>query len=187
MVAELCREAPEIGVVVMDAHSLAAAEDTFDMAIAAFVAHVVESPSAVVHDMARVVRPGGRVVLCLPGPPDPRWTGFFNLFGRFAPRVDAQRIAQPVIADDLLTSAGLHDLERWTVTAELPVASAEAVWEHEMTHGFAGYVASLEPDDRRAFRAAVLEELRTMETAGPIAYVRTAAVTTGYVGQQRRD
>ena len=46
----------------MDASTLKFADDTFDIVYAPYVISVVPDPVAVVHEMIRVCRPGGRVV-----------------------------------------------------------------------------------------------------------------------------
>jgi phosphatidylethanolamine/phosphatidyl-N-methylethanolamine N-methyltransferase len=51
------------GVMVMDAHHLAFAPSTFDCVVAQFVITLVESPERVLTECARVVRPGGDIVL----------------------------------------------------------------------------------------------------------------------------
>jgi phosphatidylethanolamine/phosphatidyl-N-methylethanolamine N-methyltransferase len=50
-------------LVVMDAHQLAFADASFDCAIAQFVITLVEDPERVLSECARVVKPGGEIIL----------------------------------------------------------------------------------------------------------------------------
>jgi phosphatidylethanolamine/phosphatidyl-N-methylethanolamine N-methyltransferase len=50
-------------VEVMDAHKLAFADGAFDCAVAQFVITLVENPEQVLSECARVVRPGGAIIL----------------------------------------------------------------------------------------------------------------------------
>src|SRR6202008_323841 len=50
-------------LVVMDAHQLAFADASFDCAIAQLVITLVEDPERVLSECARVVRPGGQIIL----------------------------------------------------------------------------------------------------------------------------
>src|SRR4051794_29803804 len=54
---------PNVAFSVGDATGLAAADDAYDGAIARFVVHHLPVPARLVEEMARVVRPGGKVVL----------------------------------------------------------------------------------------------------------------------------
>jgi phosphatidylethanolamine/phosphatidyl-N-methylethanolamine N-methyltransferase len=50
-------------VMVMDAHNLAFADAAFDCVVAQFVITLVADPEAVLSECARVVRPGGEIIL----------------------------------------------------------------------------------------------------------------------------
>lgn len=50
-------------VQVMDAHDLDFADDSFDCVVAQFVITLVENPERVLSECARVVRPGGEIIL----------------------------------------------------------------------------------------------------------------------------
>jgi phosphatidylethanolamine/phosphatidyl-N-methylethanolamine N-methyltransferase len=51
------------GVLVMDAHDLAFADASFDCVVTQFVITLVENPERVLDECARVVRPGGEIIL----------------------------------------------------------------------------------------------------------------------------
>lgn len=50
-------------VMVMDAHQMAFADASFDCVVAQFVITLVEDPERVLSECARVVRPGGEIIL----------------------------------------------------------------------------------------------------------------------------
>ena len=47
----------------MDATAMDFADDTFDVAVATYVMTVVPDPAAVMHELARVLKPGGRLIV----------------------------------------------------------------------------------------------------------------------------
>jgi phosphatidylethanolamine/phosphatidyl-N-methylethanolamine N-methyltransferase len=55
---------PSASLFEMDATHLRFADASFDVAAAMFVMTVVPDPKAVMHELARVTRPGGRVLIC---------------------------------------------------------------------------------------------------------------------------
>lgn len=92
--------------VQMDATSLAFADGTFDAVYAPHVVNVVPDPIAIGREMARVCRPGGRVVLLnhFDGVPETS-----NLTNRVAGRVaNLFSVNWDVPLDDFLQQAGLE-------------------------------------------------------------------------------
>lgn len=69
----LRRALPRLGprVAVADAACLPFGEHAFGDAFAVWVMHAVGDPAAVLAETARVLRPGGRFVICSTAPPDP--------------------------------------------------------------------------------------------------------------------
>jgi phosphatidylethanolamine/phosphatidyl-N-methylethanolamine N-methyltransferase len=54
---------PDVTLEVMDAGAMTFADDSFDVAVAAYVVTAVPDHRAVMNEMVRVVRPGGRILL----------------------------------------------------------------------------------------------------------------------------
>jgi len=54
---------PNVQLMQMDAADLKFADNTFDIVYAPYVISVVPDPVAVTHEMRRVCRPGGRIVI----------------------------------------------------------------------------------------------------------------------------
>lgn len=55
---------PKAALLEMDATDLRFNDASFDVAVAMFVMTVVPDPKAVMHELARVTKPGGRVLIC---------------------------------------------------------------------------------------------------------------------------
>jgi SAM-dependent methyltransferase len=162
-----CRRAvPGADVRAAPAEALPFADDTFDCALAQLVFHFVSDQSAAVRDMARVVRPGGRVAACV-------WdfTGGMTLLRSYW---DAARTVDPSAPDEvgrfggrpgelagLWRDAGLGDV----VDGALVVASGYEGFE-ELWSSFLGgvgpsgaHASSLPKDRRDALREALYRRL----------------------------
>ncbi|ATB39106.1 ubiquinone biosynthesis protein UbiE [Cystobacter fuscus] len=82
------REGLRVEFQVADAMALPFADDSFDVASIAFGIRNVDDPVKCLSEMARVVRPGGRVVVLEFGQP----TGFFGALFRFYSKVVMPRV-----------------------------------------------------------------------------------------------
>jgi phosphatidylethanolamine/phosphatidyl-N-methylethanolamine N-methyltransferase len=61
--ADKCNAQNVEALIEMDATALAFAPATFDIAVATYVMTVVPEPARVMHELARVVRPGGQIII----------------------------------------------------------------------------------------------------------------------------
>lgn len=176
MVSELRRDQPSVDARVMDAHALDLPTDAFDAVAASFVIHIVDDPSQVLAEARRVVRRGGLVAMTVPGPfsDQSRWDRYFGLQRDFMPNPETWSVAGPTDVAALFAAAGLDDYHQEPLEIDLPVASPELAWRHEMSHGFAGFVRSLRPDDQREFKRLALIELQRMHDNGGIRFQRGA-------------
>ena len=88
MVSLLAAAHPEIDVRLMDAHRLDLPGACYDLATGGFVIHLVAEPLRVLAGLRRVLRPGARVALTVPGPCEDngRWNAWETLVGQFASR-----------------------------------------------------------------------------------------------------
>ncbi len=68
MVARARKNTPDCNFVEGDALALPLDDSRFDVAFAASVVNVVPEPEKLVNEMARVVRPGGRISVLFPTP-----------------------------------------------------------------------------------------------------------------------
>src|SRR5699024_10931144 len=94
------RGAP-VPFVGADAQHLPLADDAFDAAVISFGLRNVRDPRAVLAEMTRVVRPGGRVVVCEFSTPASRVLR--SVYENYLPR------ALPAVASRLASSAEAYD------------------------------------------------------------------------------
>ena len=178
MVDHLRAADPDMVVRLMDAHALALPDDSVDVAVAALLLHCVDDPAQVLAEMVRVTRPGGQVVITVPGPVDDggRWDRFYEVGAGFRPAPGAVQVARPIDVESLVAVAGLEDAWMGSLEVRLPVSSPRELWEWQMSHGFVGFFRSLSPGDQVELERRALDELWRMHDDGGIELHRGADV-----------
>ena len=154
MVELLQRDHPGVEAHVMSADSLDFADESFDLVMASFMIHIVPKPEVTMDEALRVLRPGGRIVLTVPGradgSPDP-WDDEVNelvkSYRRFQPDGDG-RHGNDADEEELLKTRGVHGLTSDSVDIALPVPDGDTYWRWMTSHG-AGTFARRLPDDKR--------------------------------------
>ncbi len=72
---------PDLAFVVADALQLPFADASFDAVTISFALRNLVDPVAGLAEMARVTKPGGRLVVCeFSTPPNPAWNGLYGLY-----------------------------------------------------------------------------------------------------------
>ncbi|HMR30722.1 MAG TPA: class I SAM-dependent methyltransferase [Geminicoccaceae bacterium] len=125
---------------VMDGHALELDDDSFDMAGSQFGVMLFADMPRGIREMARVVRPGGRVLMNVYG--DPREIEFFALFVRAIQSVRPGFTGPPMDPPPLpfqlqdprklrreLAAAGLRDVEVETITETLEFQTGKELWD----------------------------------------------------------
>lgn len=123
----------------MDGHQLALDDDTFDLAGSQFGVMLFPDLPRALREMRRVVRPGGRVLLVVYGPPsEVEFLGFFvgaiqavvpGFTGLPAdPPPLPFQVADPAKLRRALADAGLRNVTVETITETLEFPSGEAMW-----------------------------------------------------------
>jgi demethylmenaquinone methyltransferase / 2-methoxy-6-polyprenyl-1,4-benzoquinol methylase len=134
--AKAAREGLQVEFQVADAMDLPFADDTFDVASIAFGIRNVDDPVKCLKEMARVVRPGGRVVVLEFGQP----TGFFGALFRMYSKVIMPAIGGLLTGNRAAyeylprTSAAFPAGDRFLALMEQTGAYKERV-AHPMTFG----------------------------------------------------
>ncbi len=125
MMAEGRRRGAPVPFVGADAQRLPFASDSFDAAVISFGLRNVHEPRTALDEMVRVVRPGGRVVVCEFS--TPTWGPFRSLYenyllkalpavaGRLATTVDAYEY----LAESILEWPDQEQLRGWFLAAGL--------------------------------------------------------------------
>jgi len=123
---------------VMDGHALALDDNSFDMAGSQFGVMLFPDAPKGISEMARVVKPGGRVLMVVLG--DPREVEFFAFFIRgirsvrpdFAPPLDPPplpfQLQDPERLRNELTRAGLKDVTIEPFTETLAFKTGKDLW-----------------------------------------------------------
>jgi len=171
MVELLAAAYPRVDARVMDIHTLDLPDDAYDVATGGLVIHLVTEPARVLTELRRVLRPGGTVVLTVPGPGEDggRWDIFHAIVREYEPR--ATRPGRPgylVDVSALLREAGFTDVHTAGIRVHLPVADPQTCWRFHMSHGFAGFVEALHPADAAQLQRRALSELGRLHTTGGI-------------------
>lgn len=159
MVAHVRRDLVEANVHVMDVHSLAFDDATFDIATVGFAINLFESPARVVEEAHRVLKPGGLLAFTLPG--DKNESGDLSFcnrlyaeFSRYLPTFD-RPIVHALDADSVLRGAGFTDVACQEITAEVEIPDAEAAWDFLTKNGTGELILSLPRPQQDRFRERV--------------------------------
>jgi len=141
LLAERARkERLSVAARVMDGHALQFDDDTFDMAGSQFGVMLFRDVSTAVREMARVVKPGGRVLVHAYGDPhEIEFLGFFiAAVQSVRPDFDGPPADPPPLEFQLadpdrlrkeLSTAGLKDVKVLTITETTEHESGTDLWE----------------------------------------------------------
>ena len=177
---------------VMDAHALDIEDETFDVVGSQFGVMLVPEQPLALREMARVTRPGGRVLLIAYGSP----TEFLalQLFIEALQAVDPDfpglpddppplefQVADPDVLRRRLTDAGLRDVTVDTTHEErLEIGSRQQLWDWMLgSNPIAGMIVGDLTPEQQADVRQVLDEMlrRRAHGAGPA--VLTARLNIG--------
>ena len=133
------QEGLELETRVMDGHALELEDDTFDMAGSQFGVMLFPDMPRGISEMARVTKPGGRVLMNVYGPPQKiEFFGFFvHAIQAVVPSFDGPPMDPPPLPFQLqdpeklrqeLDNAGLKDIHVETITERLEFQSGKQLW-----------------------------------------------------------
>ncbi|MFE6969055.1 demethylmenaquinone methyltransferase [Isoptericola sp. NPDC057653] len=131
---------PDLSFVAGDATRLPFADGAFDAVTISFGLRNVVDTDAALHEMLRVVRPGGRVVVCEFS--TPTWAPFRVVYQEYLMR------ALPVVAGAVTRDRGSYDylaesIRAWPDQAALGRRLLAAGWERVSYRNLAGGVVAL--------------------------------------------
>ncbi|PWH06983.1 demethylmenaquinone methyltransferase [Brachybacterium endophyticum] len=136
MIEEGRRRQPHIPFIAADAQELPFADDTFDAAVISFGLRNVYRPRRAIAEMRRVVRPGGRVVVCEFSTPTSKT--FRTVYSRYLLRAIpavAHRVAPSPEAYDYLSESILDWPDQGTLRQWMMEEGLEQVQYRNLTGG----------------------------------------------------
>lgn len=149
----------------MDAAQLDLADGSFDVVLSGFGLQLMDDPNQVAGELARVLRPGGRIAASIPAGQAPEWDFVYEVFKSFSPRLMAP-MPLPVRPDfDLsatLGAAGFVDLEVVDDELAFSFPDEEAWWTWAWSHGMRGFLELLAPDALEEMRLELFDRLATL-------------------------
>ncbi len=181
---------------VMDGQALDLEDDTFDVAASQFGVMLFPDLPRGLREMARVTRPGGRVLLVTMGPPpEVEFLGFFVGAVKAAvpdfeglpmdPPPLPFQVSDPGTLRERLAEAGLSDVRVETANHRLEFESGAGLWDWVTSSNpiGAGMVADLSAAQEAAARAALDEKLREHAGgSGPAVLNNTVNIGIGTKG-----
>jgi len=172
---------PGVDARVMDAHHLDLPGHSYDLATGGFMIHVVDDPEHVLTEVRRVLRPGATVAFTTPGHFDDngRWDDYNAVVRDYRRKTlpGRDRPGKDIDVDQALAATGYTEVREANLQVHIPVATPQAAWDFQMSHGFAGFVEALTPADAADLQARALTELTRMHANGGIIMDRGATVT----------
>lgn len=160
--------APSVRFVHGDVHELRFPDDSFDLVYARYLLEHVADPERVVHELRRVVRPGGRVALCENDisllhldPPCPLFEQIWSDFARY----------QSLLGGDALIGRRLFRLLRNAGFDDVQVSVQPELHVHGTPH-FASWIENLAGNIEGAraglVASSVCEELHIERALGEL-------------------
>lgn len=137
---------PELSFVQGDATNLPFEDETFDAVTISFGLRNVENTEKALQEMARVVKPGGRLLICEFS--RPTWPVFHKVYGFYLDEV-LTRIAKVLSSDELAYDYLIESIREWPDQERLGSLIAKSGWTHVQYRNYTGGVLAL----HRAVRA----------------------------------
>jgi ubiquinone/menaquinone biosynthesis C-methylase UbiE len=156
-----------------NAESLPHADGGFDTVLCQMGLQFIGNKLAALREMRRVLAPGGRVVLNLPGPAPKPMAAFAEALAR---HIDPQvasflhlvfSLHEPAEVRELMESAGFRDVDVRRATKVLRLPPPEQfMWQYIHSTPMAGVVAEVDQEQRAALERDVCTQWREHCTAG---------------------
>ena len=176
---------------VMDCHALDLSDDTFDLTGSQFGVMLVPEQPRALSEMARVTRPGGRVLVIAYG--SPAEIEFLHVFVAALQAVDPDfegvpmnppplefQLADPEVLRQRLTGAGLRNVTVDTVIEKLEFVSGQHMWDWVLnSNPIAGMLVADLTEAEKADVRTVLDGMLRERSGGDGAAVLTNPVHIG--------
>lgn len=162
---------PNIDLHVMDAAALEFRRDYFDYVACSFGIFFLPDMSAGLREWVRVTKPGGRILFSVFGKQvfQPMMDLFIQRIGNYGvvasdkdPPFAAMRLADPERCRDLLTGAGLEDIEVHTEQLGYHLKDETQWWEVIWNSDMREWVERIPRARQELFRAEHLADVRSL-------------------------
>lgn len=139
-------------VLLIDAEQLAFLDGSFDL-VTMSRAYLLRQRRAILHEIRRVLRPGGTVAIAEFGSLDQRWSWKNELYARLLPRMPGRPrpVFDATILQAELDAAGFDGIQVQSNDLDVIYADLDEWWESSMTHGERAALELMDSEARQAF------------------------------------
>jgi len=168
----------------MDTEHLAFPSASFDAVLCSFALWFFPQVERAVAEFHRVLRPGGKVGICVPSGGDERWLWYTHLVFAYQERYHLSaewvpRILDPAEVTRLWREAGFVSLSAASQDEEFVYDSEQEWWEGRWTEAARLPLERMPPAVLDQFKAEVFERLASMKQADGLHYRRGASSVVG--------
>jgi ubiquinone/menaquinone biosynthesis C-methylase UbiE len=160
-----------------DAASMPFPDESFDVVLCQLGLQFVQDRDAALREMRRVMAPGGRAMVSLPGPVAPLFAAVDQVFARHLGPQAAGFIRavfslyDPVELRELFVTSGFHDVEITEAKATLQLPPpAQFLWQYVHSTPLVAAAMAATDDARAALEQEIVGEWKKFETRGGMTY-----------------
>ncbi len=167
------------------AEAMPLSDEWFDVVLCQFGLQFVPDKPAALREMWRVLVPGGRLIMNVPGPTSPLFAIVDEAFARHIGPEAAEFVRlvfslhNPSELQNLISAAGFHDVAvRWnTKMLRLP-APEEFLWQYVQSTPLAAAVAQADDESRAALEREVVTKWQAFVEDGALRYQQDILIAT---------
>lgn len=179
--------APELGIewCQASAETMPLPDETFDVVLCQMSLQFVPDRPAALREMRRVLAPGGRLILNVPGPAAPMFEFLAEAMGRHvAPEAVGFVLAVFALHDEteiegLLRDAGFRDVEVSAKMVDLSLpAPKDFLWQYVASTPLAAVVVEADEEARAALEREVVDRWQEFEDGDRMSLRQRLVLTT---------
>jgi len=167
------------------AEELPLPDHAFDVAVCQLGLQFFTDKAGALQEMRRVLVPGGRLLINVPGPTAPIFAVLEAALGRHV-GPEAAAFVQAVFSlhdptelSDLLTAAGFAAVEAWPIAKTLPLpAPDDFLWQYVHSTPLAGPAAGMEDERRAALEREVVAAYEPLMEDGALVLRQPITIAT---------